>query len=181
MPGTKASGGRNAKSRGMLLVEGTFRKDRHADRATPSAPTGTPPRPRTLTSAGRAEWTRMVARLDLAGTLSTLDDAPLYQYCCLFAETEGIRADRVALKTLSAKLMIAIQRLKGEALVEAASEVVKLQFVLAKQTAQLRQGHMALRQYLVEFGMTPAARSRVTPTDESTPVNPLDRFTKARA
>ena len=41
---------------------------------------------------------------------------------------------------------------------------------------------MALRQYLVEFGMTPAARDRAKPAGDSQqkPVNPLDRFTKPR-
>jgi Phage terminase, small subunit. len=183
MPGTKASGGRNAKSRALLLLEGTFRKDRHTKLATPAPPAGKPPRPKTLTGTARTEWDRMVARLDQLQTLSTVDDAALYQYALLFAETEAIRTDRLALKQLSADLMTAIQRLKGDALVDAATEIVKLQFLLAKHTAQLRQGHMALRQYLVEFGMTPAARTRVTaqPDDAHTPVNPVDRFTKARA
>jgi len=183
MAGTKASGGRNAKSRTMLLVEGTFRKDRHKDLATPAPPAGKPPRPKTLSGPARTEWDRMVVRLERSQTLSLVDDAALYQYAQLFAETEAIRTDRAALKELSATLMTAIQRLRVDALVDAAAEIVKLQFLLAKHTAQLRQGHMALRQYLVEFGMTPAARTRVTaqPDEAHTPLNPLDRFTKGRA
>jgi hypothetical protein len=58
---------------------------------------------------------------------------------------------------------------------------VKLKQLDAKAITQLRQGHMALRQYLVEFGMTPAARNRVTPADAVQPANPIDQFTKARA
>lgn len=182
MAGTKSSGGRNAKSRNVHLIEGTFRQDRHAKLVTIATPKGTPIPPKTLTGAGRAEWRRMVARLEKLQTLSLVDDAALYQYALLFAETERIRVDHVALKKLSTDLMTAIRRLQGEALVAAAAEIVKLQFVLAKQTSQLRQGHMALRQYLVEFGMTPSARNRVTPhSDEDRRAeNPLDRFTKAR-
>ena len=32
----------------------------------------------------------------------------------------------------------------------------------ARQGVQLRQGSRALRQYLIEFGLTPSARTRVT-------------------
>jgi hypothetical protein len=40
---------------------------------------------------------------------------------------------------------------------------------------------MALRQYLVEFGMTPSSRTRVTPPADKPPTaNPLDRFTQPR-
>ena len=46
-------------------------------------------------------------------------------------------------------------------LAEAIKKIVDLEQILAKQTTQLRQGHMAIRQYLIEFGMTPSARTRV--------------------
>jgi hypothetical protein len=39
--------------------------------------------------------------------------------------------------------------------------MVTLLIAIAKATRDLRQGHMAIRQYLVEFGMTPSARTRV--------------------
>src|SRR6185295_1946123 len=108
-------------------------------------------------------------------------DAVLYQYVCLYAETEGIRTDRAALTKLSADLMRVVEKkLRGEALVGAVTEIVKLQILRSKQLVQLRQGHMALRQYLVEFGMTPAARTRVDQQPEAEPESPLDRFTKPR-
>jgi hypothetical protein len=57
---------------------------------------------------------------------------------------------------------------------------VSLKKLDMKLTTQLRQGHMAVRQYLIELGMTPAARNRVQPSADAPTENPLDRFTKPR-
>lgn len=184
MPGTSASGGRNRKSRAEHALTGTGRKNRGTARAAdvPDPPKGRPPIPSGLAGHALAEWTRMVGRLEAAHTLSTVDDAVLYQYCCLFAETEEILTARDGNARLIVKLQAAIERVrKGDLIVEAIAQIVQLKKLESKHATQLRQGHMALRQYLVELGMTPAARSRVLPAaDSAPPVNPLDRFTKPR-
>ncbi len=141
----------------------------------------------------------MVARLALAGTLATVDDGALYQYCCLFAETEGISVSRRENSALVKTLVKLIARLEefaaadrgpadlvindgGVDVGDTVAQIVTLKQLDAKHTTQLRQGHMAIRQYLVEFGMTPAARTRVPANDDNEPAaNPLDRFTKTRA
>ena len=109
----------------------------------------------------------MANRLELNRTLTKVDDAALYQYAQLFAETEAIQEDNADTRRLYAKLMKTItKKLTGKDLVDAVAEVVKLQGLISKSTQQLRQGHMAIRQYLVEFGMTPSARSRVKVPDD---------------
>lgn len=119
----------------------------------------------------------MVNRLEAAKILSVVDDAALYQYCCLYAETEGIRASRMTNARLLAKLEAALERVRHEDQIAAvASAIGDLQRVDAKHLQQLRQGHMAIRQYLVEFGMTPAARSRVRATDAPAPEDPFAEF-----
>lgn len=168
MPGTSHSGGRNKRTRKEHELAGTYRKDRHGPKTDPppvDPPIGRPKLPIALAGDALAEWRRMVQRLADAKTLSTIDDAVLYQYCCLFAETEGIRAARVVNTRLLAKLETALERVRHEDQVAAvAGAIATLQKLDAKHVQQLRQGHMALRQYLVEFGMTPAARVRVKPT-----------------
>jgi len=200
MAGTKSSGGRNAKSRAAHLVQGTFRKDRHANARHNDPPQGRPRRPKGLSVRARAEWTRMIARLDRARTLSTVDDAALYQYCCLFAETEEIHASRRENATLIKTLLQAIAQFEARAaadrgpvdvalddgsdLADLVAQILTLKQLDAKQRTQLRQGHMAIRQYLVEFGMTPAARGRVTASasrEPATTANPLDRFMKKKS
>jgi hypothetical protein len=106
----------------------------------------------------------MIGRLEQSKTLSVVDDAALYQYVELHAETEQIKADNAAVRKLSADLKRHARKLEGSDLLAAISEIVKLQIIIAKHTQQSRQGHLALRQFLLEFGMTPAARTRVKVT-----------------
>ena len=188
MAGTGRSGGRNRKSRAAHALTGTGRKDRGtATTATsadaPDPPKGRPTIPLGLTGHALAEWQRMAGRLEQAKTGSTIDDAVLYQYCCLFAETEAIVVAHRANVALVVKLQRAIEKLtNGDQIVEAIGHIVQLKKLETKYSTQLRQGHMALRQYLVELGMTPAARSRVQPSavDDPTPTNPVTRFTQPR-
>jgi P27 family predicted phage terminase small subunit len=183
MPGTSSSGGRghNRKSLKQHTLAGTGRKDRGTKGPATSAdadpPPGRPPTPKGLSGIALDEWTRMVNRLEASRILSTVDDAALYQYCCLFAETEGIQAARRTNARLLAKLEAALDRVRHEDQVAAvASAIGDLQRVDAKHVQQLRQGHIAIRQYLVEFGMTPAARSRVRAHEAPAPEDPFAEF-----
>lgn len=214
MAGTARSGGRNRKSLAAHALAGTGRKDRGtaaAAGAPPPAdpPKGRPPVPAGLVGPALEEWTRMVIRLAAAETLSKVDDAALYQYCCLFAETEAILVAQRGTAALIESLQLAIVRWTrlvdrleaaegklsedatlqsvidrgkyGDQIVGAIAQVVQLKKLEAKYPTQLRQGHMALRQYLVEFGMTPAARGRVQPAPDTTPAaRPVDRFIQPR-
>jgi phage terminase small subunit len=182
MSGTSTSGGRNKKSQRQHALAGTGRKDRGTKSTTkttdPEAPKGRPPMPVGLIGPALAEWTRMVGRLEAARTLSTVDDAALYQYCCLFAETELVIVAHRTNVALVEKLQAAIDKLRdGDLIVRAIEQIVQLKKLEAKLTAQLRQGHLAVRQYLVELGMTPAARSRVDKTDDTpAPTDPFAEF-----
>jgi P27 family predicted phage terminase small subunit len=181
MAGTSSSGGRNRKSQREHALAGTGRTDRgtkpKGKTTDPDPPRGRPPTPKGLVGMAREEWARMVNRLEAAKILSVVDDAALYQYCCLYAETEGIRASRMTNARLLAKLEAALERVRHEDQIAAvASAIGDLQRVDAKHLQQLRQGHMAIRQYLVEFGMTPAARSRVRATDAPAPEDPFAEF-----
>lgn len=122
----------------------------------------------------------MVDRLEAAKTLSKVDDAALYQYCTLFAETEAIVVAHRTSVALVVKLEAAIDKLPpGELFVEAMSQIVQLKKLEAKYPSLLRAGHMAIRQYLVELGMTPAARGRVKVPDAPAPDDPFAEFDKA--
>jgi P27 family predicted phage terminase small subunit len=184
--GTSSSGGRNRKSRAAHALTGTGRTDRGTAATSTSAdvpdpPKGRPPMPIGLIGPALEEWTRMVARLENSHTISVVDDAVLLPYCQLFAETDRISVQHRTNAALVTKLQKAIDKLTdGELIVRAIEAIVQLKKLEIKTTTQLRQGHMAVRQYLVELGMTPAARSRVEPSPDAAPANPLDRFTKPR-
>lgn len=161
MPGTSNSGGRNAKGAQGHVLAGTFRRDRHADAVTPEPASGTPEPPIELPEDVRAEWDRMVVRLTESGTLSRVDDAAIYQYARLFAETEQLAVSR---EEASGSIRIMEDNLAGIEngdLAAVFQEITKLRQLEKGYATSIRQGRMAIRQYLVEFGMTPAARSRV--------------------
>jgi P27 family predicted phage terminase small subunit len=170
MAGNGNSGGRNAKSPAMHLLQGTFRKDRHSDYETPEPPKGRPVPPKKLTGDARLEWDRMVARLEQVGSLSDVDDATLYQYVRLFAEVEDTRADFADIGPLVTTLKRrALRKLDGQELVDAIEKVVELQKLKNRLKVQAKAGALAIRQYLVEFGITTTSRVRVkTKLAEST-------------
>lgn len=175
MSGNAHSGGRNKKSLAEHALDGTGRKDRGTSggELPPEPPKGRPPVPIGLSGVALEEWDRMVTRLEAAQTLSIVDDAALYQYCSLYRETEETQDARDDNAGLIAALQAAIAR-KDEGV--DISQIVKLRQLEMKYTTQLRQGRMALRSYLVEFGMTPSARTRVKPPPAPAAADPMAEF-----
>ena len=154
------SGGRNAKTSQEHELAGTVRTNRH-DFDSPSPPKIKPSPPKELEADALAEWEAMIGRLEVSGTLTLVDDAAIYQYCRLYAETEEIAIDRQHLEAAVDRLEENLGDLKGEDFVKLVQELTQQRKLISKCTDQLRSGRLALRAYLVEFGMTPAARSRV--------------------
>ena len=169
MPGTSTSGGRNRKATQAHLLRGTFRPARHAGTRAPEPPAGTPTSPVTLTGDARAEWDRMVSRLKRCGVLTAVDDAVLLEACQLFQETQQLRREDQRLRRLSTTLTRATKALSGADLVAAIAEIVKLQAQRQRLSTASRQGHMAQRQYLIELGLTPLARTRVQASSSAAP------------
>lgn len=165
MSGIKGRSGRRPLPIVVLRARATYRSDRHhARESEPEAPEGRPD-PRDLAGEALAEWHRMIARLEAIGTLSTVDDAALRCYCTLHADTYSIDSRRLV--RIVAKLTRETRRLEASALVAALAEIVQLEKLIARHIAQRRQGAMALRQWLCEFGCTPSSRSRVTVTTKA--------------
>jgi transposase len=101
----------------------------------------------------------MVSRCSTIGTMSTVDDAALYQYAQLFAETESAADSLEEVADLVGRIESEKHPLNRDTL----QMTVQLRKLEAALRIQVRQGRMAMRQFLVEFGMTPSARTRVKP------------------
>jgi P27 family predicted phage terminase small subunit len=163
--------GSNArKSRAHHERAGTYRKDRHEAVQNPEPPPGRPAAPPVaLGEVEQGEWERMLVRLEQSQSLSVVDDGAIYQYCRLYGETEAIADQqdeakaglRVLEENLDVKPENPEERLSPADIVQLFGQIVMLRKLISKCTDQLRQGRMALRQYLVEFGLTPASRGRV--------------------
>ena len=140
MPGVKGrSGGRNAKTIERLKLEGTFDASRHRWKRHPTPAKGLPTSPSPLTGAARREWTRMTDLLAASELLTVVDGAMLFHYCELHGATELIKST--------------LARVRGHSI---AAEQLR-----ARLISQARQHRQVIRMYLTEFGLSPAARSRV--------------------
>lgn len=151
MPGTKGSGGRNRKARVLHLAQGTLKPAKHA-REDVAAPAGDPAVPAGLTGSALEEWHRVTARLRSQGTLSTVDDIALEQFCRLSALVVRLEEEAAALPVLT----FYRTTVDGAGIEHCEPKVHPI-------VAQIRAGRMAVRMYLAELGLTPASRTRVTP------------------
>lgn len=150
------------------MLSGTFRPDRHAGAGAPEPPAGKPKSPKKLAGDAKAEWKRMVLRLEQLGIVSMVDAGALYQYCRLFAETEALCNRQAELEGSIGILEENLSGLKGVDLVACFQEITKMRQLQAGLDTKIRQGRMGQRVYLVEFGLTPSSRSRVK-TEKTTP------------
>src|SRR5262245_213847 len=138
MSGTANSGGRNRRSRQAHLLAGTFRPSRHGTRTDAEPPPGRPRASKLLRGLALQEWRLTCARLAAANTLSKVDDACIYQYSQLFAETERLAEDRAA--TLAALQLVEdrIGEVTGPDLVACVQEITKMRVLVARYGTALR-------------------------------------------
>lgn len=133
------------KPSALKKLEGTHRPDRVARREM-SPPPGTPECPKHLCKLARQEWERVVPLLEASRVLTLIDQATLADYCA--AHALAIRATRAYRK--------------------AGLTIVTPQGILRHPAVGIAIAARAQARLLAaEFGMTPAARTRVsTPEPE---------------
>jgi phage terminase small subunit len=182
MAGTPGrSGGHNAKTRDALMREGTFRKDRHGDLRSPEPPAGRPEMPSGLDEVGQEEWGRLVDRLEQSGSLTKVDDRVIYQAAKLFAEIEATSVRMAHLEACVERLEENLGDFKGEDFIKLIQEITAQQKLISKCIDQLRSGRMGMRQYLVEFGLTPASRGRIKlPPQKDQPKDDFSAMQRSR-
>lgn len=178
MAGSPGRSGRRAKPAAAHILRGTFRPDRHGDDATPEPPIGAPKPLKPLSGDAKAEWNRMVESLGLTKTLSTVDRHVLFQYCEMFGETEELKASYWRLRKASSQMLKAAKGLESNDLVKALSEITKIEHEIGRLTVKLRQNRLGLKGLLVEFGLTPSARTRVKQLGGGAerPLSKVDQF-----
>ncbi len=125
----------------LKLVEGTYREDRIA-KHEPRPKVAIPKPPKHLNAVALEEWERIVKELADNGLMTNLDRAALVAYCEFWAHY--VDASEKLAK-------------KGMVIVTAAGNVVENpHFSIKKRAAEL------MHKFLIEFGMTPASRTRVS-------------------
>jgi P27 family predicted phage terminase small subunit len=177
VPGVKGrSGGHNAKTVKEHKLQGTFQKVRHAGVRNPEPPPGIPTPPKKIDGDSAEEWTRMVGRLAKSKTLSEVDDAALYQYCQMFAETERLSISQEEVGSSLQIINDSLGDYEGAERIAIFQEMSKMRQLEAGYSTKIRQNRMALKAWLVEFGLTPASRGRVKLPDAKPDVDEFDEF-----
>lgn len=185
MAGTASSGGRstNSKSRVQHELDGTFRKDRHGDVRNPEPTPGQPEPPAELDELAEKTWHRLMWAFEDMGMLHKVDAETVYAYCQLWSKTMQVEAQQDELR---ASLRV-LEENSGDLKELSASErqsyftnLVTLQKLISKCTDQSRSGWMAIRQYLVEFGLTPASRGRIKLPTKKQDVDAFTAFQQKR-
>ena len=152
--------GRRPKPTALKLVEGNPGK-RKINKAEPKPARSIPSCPAHLSDSGKVAWGRLSVLLDRMGVLTDADGAALERLCDCYTDIlecrELIKQDGRTYKTLTAQ---------GDTLIKGNPAV-----------AQLRAADAQFKSYLIEFGLTPAARSKVHATpDEDQEADPLAEF-----
>lgn len=141
----------------LKIVKGTYRKERE-NKNEPEYKIEIPDYPKHLTTRAKKEWKRMSVVLFDMGLLTNVDMAALAAYCQLYgrwAEAET-------------KL-----KKKGEEFIVITKDGNKIQNPLigiANTALKL------MAKCLIEFGMTPASRSKVSAKKEKDKSDPWDKF-----
>lgn len=136
-------GGRNKKAAHLRLIQGTLRRDRAGGKAPAPRPIAARP-PKGLSSRARAFWRSLALPLERAGLLTELDGWAFGVLCEAHARWEITR-----------RRLQALERRVGQATTR------EQLMMLRKAEGSVEAAEFSFRQLAAEFGLTPAARSRL--------------------
>lgn len=156
-------------------------------------PVAIPPCPKHLLPAAKAEWKRIAKELESLGLISQIDRAALAAYCQAWGRwlqaEEAIRRQADLSDEALAALREEIEKTEGtEARQRLAAQLNIYERGMAglvqltpngmeAMSVNLQIANRAVEQmhkFMAEFGMTPSARSRVTPSDPQMPLPGLE-------
>jgi P27 family predicted phage terminase small subunit len=150
--------------------------------AEPRPAQGEPPMPEGLSDAARAEWQRIVPELTTLGLLTVIDGSALAAYCENYATWF-----EATLKIEEYGVITEVPIMKKIKVIGDDGKTVYLEeptgyLALKKNPAvTVRNEAMKLmKSFLVEFGMTPASRSKLH-VEGAKEENPLDAWLKQQS
>ena len=148
------------KPTALRLIEGNKGK-RAINKTEPQPKRVIPSCPDHLSDVGMVTWGKLSVLLDRMGVLTEADSAALERLCDCYSDIlicrESLRLDGWTYKTLDAQ---------GNTLIKG-----------NPAATQLRAADAQFKSYLIEFGLTPSARSKVNATpDEHAKADPLKEF-----
>ncbi|MFT7372082.1 MAG: P27 family predicted phage terminase small subunit [Oleiphilaceae bacterium] len=143
----------------LKLVKGNPGK-RAINKSEPKPPKGIPRCPAHLDAKAKIAWKNLAKYLDDMGVLTIADGYALERGCAIYARVRDLSA-AIKIKKYSYETVNA----QGELAHKAHPEV-----------AMLDRAETLFKSYLVEFGLTPSARSKVSITEKNDPSDPLAKY-----
>jgi len=160
MAGVKGKSGRKRQPASILKLRGTFRADRQSG-ANPEPPTAIPTPPKMLTGIALEEWDRITKLLAEAGCIAELDRTLLAAYCIEWAKFAKANGQLRLCKSMLARTT------KG-----------------SKQAHPLlgisNRAFANLLRICGEFGLSPAARARLSIEAKAAGDDPLERLLRSQ-
>jgi P27 family predicted phage terminase small subunit len=141
----------------LKVVQGTARADR-TNTDEPQPEIAIPSAPKHLSKEARAEWDRIAPILESMGLIALSDRSSLAMYCQAWG-------DHVKAENMIRKKGMVIETPNG-------SVQVSPWFSISKNSK------LVAHKFLVEFGLTPASRSKVSARKEESQKDPKQRFFK---
>lgn len=138
-----------AKPTKLKLLQGTHRPDR-APANEPAPETQAPSCPSWLHAEAKREWRRLLPELETLGLVAVVDRAALAAYCQAYATWWRMERDLDE---------------HGETQINSRSGLESARPQVGMRDRALAQ----MKAFLVEFGLTPAARSRVSVPEKPKP------------
>jgi P27 family predicted phage terminase small subunit len=158
--GSEIMAGRRPKPTALKLVAGNPGK-RAINKKEPKPKRVIPSCPEHLSDSAQVAWGRLTVLLDRMGVLTEADGVALERLCDCYAD---ILESRKLIRQDGRTYKVTTQT--GEILIKGNPAV-----------NQLRAADAQFKSYLVEFGLTPAARSKVQATpDDDEKADPLAEF-----
>jgi P27 family predicted phage terminase small subunit len=150
--------GRRPKPTHLKLVTGNPGK-RPPPKNEPQPDLAIPNVPHWLSDAGKVEWGRIVHELDKLGLMTNLDAMALAAYCQAVADWQDAEEHiRKFGKVIKSPIRTTTRTVKGVTTTEQSGGYPIQSPMVALRNRALDQMH----RFLTEFGMTPAARTRVS-------------------
>ena len=158
--------GRKPRPTAIKILEGEPNKDR-INLNEPKPKLSRPTCPKHLSGVARYEWRRIVPELEALGLLTQIDKAALAAYCQAYGRWVIAERKLSELASMSPdKMAYLYKTVSGNLIINP---------LLSVANKALEQMH----KFLIEFGMTPASRSKINVSKQESD-DPLDKLLSTR-
>jgi phage terminase small subunit len=170
--------GPKTKPTKLKELEGNPGKRQLSDKE-PEPKLGIPACPAFIKGAGRREWKRITGELFTLGLLTPIDRSALAGYCIAFGQLEEAEQELARMKK-SYREMMRLKKKNPSMKVNLSNGMVSItsngNVIMEPLLSVRKQALEMMHKFSVEFGMTPASRSRIEVEKPKKHQDPTEAF-----